>query len=61
MDNANQTRSNEIKSSKQKCLEMRFIWRVGIISRFEKSPQTLDFLILDALRGNDLATEFHYS
>lgn len=29
MDNANQTMSNEIKSSKQKCLEMDFIWRVG--------------------------------
>ena len=32
-----------------------------MISRFEKSPYTLDFLSLDALRGNDLATLIHYS
>ena len=50
-----------ITESKRKPLDYRTRQRVGVISRFEKSPQTLDFLILDALRGNDLATEFHYS
>lgn len=48
MDNANQTMSNEIKSSKQKYLEMRFIWRVGMIFIGSKSPQVLDFLGFDA-------------
>lgn len=60
MDNANQTMSNEIKSSKQKCLEMRSIWRVGIKIRDTWDEKVLMMAKTSAAFPMGVAEAFDY-